>query len=431
MLAAGAVVDLLDVARKARWVALAALAAASVLYAYRSRSAWRPGVVAATAVAFLVLALVSSAWSAHPGLSLGRAAGLTAIFAACAGLAVGAAGRLESLRRLVTGVVAGTAAVALAGLALLLVDYDRAVQPASAQEPARYQGIGGGPNTAVMVLAVGVPLAAYLVLEARTALRRGAAGALIALLLGSIVASGSRGALLAAFGGLLTFAVLVAPTLAARGVSAAGVAALLLVSLLLTRLPDPDSDAPARLGTVLPEGPTPAPGYLDANERWRLQEDIGRPPFGEVPGETRRTLSRGSGRLQAWDGALRLGADRPALGYGFGTEDRVFVDRYFAHGSNQPENSYVGLFLQLGVAGVAVFAALVGSLVAAAAGVLRRPRDPRGRLAAACAGGLVAGLVLALTQSFIYAPGNNATAAVWACGFLLAAAGLRGVDEHG
>jgi hypothetical protein len=53
---------------------------------------------------------------------------------------------------------------------------------------------------------------------------------------------------------------------------------------------------------------------------------------------------------------------------------------------------------------------------------VRRVRSASGRLAAACAGGLVAGLLLALTQSYIYAAGSNATAAVWACGFLLAAA---------
>jgi O-antigen ligase len=176
---------------------------------------------------------------------------------------------------------------------------------------------------------------------------------------------------------------------------------------------------------VTPSEVSAAPGFLDANERWRLQEDVGRAPFGEVASETRRSFRRGSGRTQAWRGALELGAERPVLGYGFGTEDRVFVDRYFAHGSNLPENSYVGLFLQLGGAGIAGFAALVGALGAGALRIVRRPRQPMARLAAACAGGLAAGLVLALTQSFIYSAGSSATATVWACGFLLAAAAAQ------
>jgi O-antigen ligase len=429
VLAAGAVLDLVGIARKLRWIALLTLAGAALVYAHGTRRRWRLRFAPRAATTFLALALVSAAWSAHPQLSLARAVALTAVFVAAAGLAVGAAGRLPSMRRIVDAVVAATAAVALAGLVLLLFDYDRAVQPASAQEPARYQGIGGGPNTAMMLLAIGVPLAAFVLLDARTAVGRGAAAALLAVLVGSIVASGSRGALLAAFGGLLTFVLLAAATARVRAIAAVAVVSMLAVSVVLTRLPDPDPSAPARRGTVLPEGPRPAPGYLDANERWRLQDDIGRTPFGEVPRETRRTLFRGSGRLDAWEGAVRLGAERPVLGYGFGTETRTFVDRYFAHGSNLPENSYVGLFLQLGVAGILVFVVLVASLVAPAVRVLRRPREPAARLAAACAGGLVAGLVLALTQSFIYSAGNNATAAVWTCGFLLAAAGGRDDDR--
>jgi MFS family permease len=327
---------------------------------------------------------------------------------------------------MVDAVVVATAVVGVAGLLVLAFAFDRAVQAATAQEPARYQGLGGGPNTAMMVLAIGVPLAAYVLVEARTVTRRALAVALLALLLGSIVASGSRGALVAAFGGLLTFAVLAAPSLPARAFCAAAVIGLLGVSVVLTRLPQPDPAVLARPGTTLPEGPAAAPGYLDANVRWRLQEDVGRPPFGEVPSETSRSVLGGSGRAQAWGGALELGAERSLLGYGFGTEDRVFVDRYFEHGSNLPENSYIGLFLQLGVAGVAVFVGFVATLVAGALRVLRRPRWPVGRLAAACAGGLVAGLLLALTQSFIYAAGSNATLAVWLCGFLLAAAGTTG-----
>jgi O-antigen ligase len=110
-------------------------------------------------------------------------------------------------------------------------------------------------------------------------------------------------------------------------------------------------------------------------------------------------------------------------GYAFGTEDRVFTERYVGFNSNVPENSYVGLALQLGVLGLIAFAALVLALVLPAVRALPRLGTRELRLAAACLGTLAAGLVLACFQSYIYAAGNNATAAVWICTFMLAAIG--------
>ena len=154
-----------------------------------------------------------------------------------------------------------------------------------------------------------------------------------------------------------------------------------------------------------------------------LQDDIGLPPFGV--GETRkkpRTLFGTSGRAQAWQGALNLGGERPLLGFGFGTEDRVFVDRYADFNSNTIENSYLGLFVELGVVGIGVLLVLIGIVAARTVRAVRRLRRQERQVAAACAGATVAGLVLALFQSYIYAPGNNATAALWICVFLLVAA---------
>ncbi|MGH3105182.1 MAG: O-antigen ligase family protein [Gaiellaceae bacterium] len=420
VLAAGAVLGLLDLARKARWAALLALAALAVLYALGRWQRRRLGPSFALAAALLALAFVSTAWSAHPGLTFARASSLAILFVACAALAIGAAGRLASVRRAIDAVVAGTAVVALGGLLVLLFASDRAVQPASAQEAARYQGLGGGPNTAAMVLAVGLPLAAHLLVESRSARARLLALGLGALLLGSIVASGSRGALLAAFAGLAAYAVLGAHGARTRLLGLTAVGVLLAASILVARLPQPDPAAPARLGTVLPSS-DPAPGYLDANDVLRQQEDVGRPAGGGIPEDTERTVLGLSGRRQAWEGALRLGVERPALGYAFGTENKVFVDRYLEHGSNLPENSYIGLFLQLGAGGVALFLLLVGALLTTAVRSLRRAGARSRRVTAACAGGLVAGLALSLTQSFIYAAGSNATAAVWLCAFLIPA----------
>jgi hypothetical protein len=274
-----------------------------------------------------------------------------------------------------------------------------------------------------MLLAVALPLAAYAALRPGTRIRRLLGAGAFALLFGSIVASGSRGSLLAAFAGLAVFAALGAAGTRRKAFAVGAVLAVALLAVLLGRLPQPDPSVLARPGTATPSSFEPAPGYLDANEVWRLQEDVGRPPWGAgVPKETGRSLLGGSGRSQAWGGAIRLAAERPLVGYAFGLETDVFVDRYLEHGSNQPENSYVGLFLQLGTLGVVLFLALVVLLLLAGARALRGPRPQARLLAAAATGAFAGGLVLALTQSYAYAAGNNATLAVWLCAFLLPAA---------
>ena len=248
---------------------------------------------------------------------------------------------------------------------------------------------------------------------------RGVVGASLALLLGSIAFSGSRGALAAAFAGLAVYALLV------RRPFVLGAAAVLAAATLaLSALPSPAEHEPAaadRAGPRTPRRSRLREGYLDANLQGpRLQDDIGHPGVG-VADTTRRerTLIGSSGRTEAWRGALGLVADRPLVGYGFGTEDRTFVDRYVFFNSNVPENSYIGILLQLGVVGLVLLLALAAVLVRPA---LRRA--PRGITAAATAA-FAAALVLALFQSYLYAAGNAATIVAWVCAFAVVRRGRR------
>lgn len=425
VLAAGAIVSWLDEARKLRWVALFALAALALAWALRRREArgHPPLLVYAAAGSFLALALVSASWSAAPRTSAGRALAFSTLLVACGALAYAAAGRPEAIRRVLDAVLAATGIVAVGGLLVLAFAHDRAVAPGSTLEPARYQGLGGGPDTAVMVMAVGLPLAAHALREARALPGRVLAAALLALLVGSIVAAQSRGSLLAGFGGLLAYAVLGVSGPWRKAVAAAAVLALFAVCLALTRLPEPLERPPTVSTTAQPSAPSAArAGYLDANLYLRLQDDVGHAPYGTASAPVHRTIFGTSGRAEAWQGAVDLGEERPALGFGFGTEGLVFVDRWVNFDSNLPENAYLGLFLQLGLVGVGLFLALVGLLAAAAIRGARRLRGPDARLVAACGAGLVVGLLLALTQSYIVSPGSNATAAVWICASLLAAA---------
>jgi protein-S-isoprenylcysteine O-methyltransferase Ste14 len=84
------------------------------------------------------------------------------------------------------------------------------------------------------------------------------------------------------------------------------------------------------------------------------------------------------------------------------------------------ENSYVGLYLQLGLAGLALFllvvarALLVGFRSAGSADVAVPPVAV-----------VSAGLVLAVGQSFVYSVGATGTVPFWICVFLTSALAPR------
>jgi O-Antigen ligase len=414
LVSAGSIVGWQDPARKLRWVALFLLVGLAVLYALRRRGRITVRTAHVVGGALLSLAVVSALWSAEPRLTVGRAGAFALVLIAAAALSYGASDRDDAVEAILHGVLLGAAAVAVGGLLVLAFRHDRAVQAASTVAPARYQGLGGGPNMAAMVMAIAAPLALHVTVAARARLVRGLGAATLALLLGSIAVSGSRGAFAAAFVGLGVYALLAATgrrRLVLVGVALGLVAATLAVSQVpspaASNPPEPTGQDPA------PAQVTPAPGYLDANLQGpRLQDDIGHPGVG-VADTTRRerNLTGSSGRTEAWRGAAHLAAERPVVGFGFGTEDRTFVDRYVFFNSNNPENSYIGMALQLGIVGLVLFAGLAAALLVPA---LARARTP---VVAAAAGGFAAALVLALFQSYIYAAGNAATAAAWVCGF--------------
>ncbi len=158
---------------------------------------------------------------------------------------------------------------------------------------------------------------------------------------------------------------------------------------------------------------------MNVEATYPLDADVGRPLPGDGEPWKPRSFFGASGRGVAWTGAIEQAAGRPLLGYGFGTEGKVFVDRYLTFVGGLTENSYIGLALQLGIVGLALLLALV-----VAPG--RQPGGPRsagaGRsLAAACLGVLAAGLAVAVIQSYFYSVGNIAAAALWITAFLLPA----------
>ena len=395
----------------ARWVVLAALLAASLPWWPDLRRL--PPAVLLAAGGFVALALVSSLWSVAPRLSAGRALSVGLLLATAALIAAGVLRSTARGRHVLLGLLGGAVTVAVLGVVMLGVAYDTAVVPASLEAPARFQGFGENPNTVPLLLALAVPLALAWALQATDALPRAAAVGALALFGATIAGSGSRGALLAATAGA---AVTIA--LAVRGIrrlALAGAVLVLAVALtaVLQSLPEETSAAPAPASAATEA--TQPPRYEDAERAYPLDNDIGRPLPGGGEPPVERSLLGTSGRAEAWRGAIATAAERPLLGFGFGTESEAFVDRYYAFFGALPENSYIGIALQLGLVGLAALVVLVAALV------LAGRRGTRAAWVPACAGVVAAGLVAAVAQSYLYSVGNIATATFWIAAFLLPA----------
>lgn len=405
----------IPIGRTVRWAVLAELAAVAIAYVVVTRRGRLSPAFALLGGGFLALGLASATWSPDALLTLGRLATVAVVFAAGGSIAWAAAQRRELVEVVLLGLVAGVVVLALLGLVNLWADHERAVAPATTQSPARYNGIGGNPNTIAMLIALVLPVVAWLVLTAPTRGRRVLAVLVLALLYGSIVASGSRGALLGALLGTLVFAL--AARLDRRRTLVVGGAslALFLAGVVVLEVPQPAKTNPVIPYDIQPPQ-TPPLSPQDVQPKLSLESEVGVPDPGEQP--FRRTLFTSSGRLDAWRGALDQALDRPLVGYGFGTEERVFVDRYYLHYSDRPENAYLGILLQLGVVGLALLLALL-------AAVASRTRLVTGGAAAACAGAVVCGLVLAGSQSYLTSVGSPAMLPFWMCALLLV-----GATEH-
>lgn len=398
----------------ARWVLLVLLLGVAAARAVAARRPLRTIAPAVVASAFVGLDLVSAGWSVAPRLTVERTISVGILFATALLLAVAE----DRPARLLSGLVGGAAAVGVVGLVLLGVDHGAAVQAASIESPLRFRGFGMNANTAALLFALALPLAVALAQAAVRTSTRAAYVAAAALFAGSIVASGSRGALFAGGAGALIAAAAGRRTLRGASAAAAVVVAAVGICLALQNVPQaPTHMSPASVPPQ-PAQLRPRPGYLNAEAAYPLSRDVGAPlPGGGQPALKRGVLG-GSGRLGAWIGALHQVLQRPLLGFGFGTEAQVFVNRYYYFRGGSPENSYLGIALQLGLVGLLVllllFSATLTSVRVAVAG--------RERAAAlACAGAVTAGLVLAIVQSYVYSVGDIGTSTFWIAAFLLPA----------
>jgi hypothetical protein len=418
-----------------RWLALAALWIAAAAFAFRDRHRLRvPGAAAPALLLGLMLvglAVVSAAWSGDPRLTIMRAVSFAILLSAAGGLAIGAIGRPRVARFLAVGIVS---LVLVASFVALVVRHDDAVQAAVADSAWRFRGIGENPNTLSLLAGIVAPLALWAAVAASgNLLARVAAWAPLALVVVTIALSGSRGALLAGFAGTIAFATQLRPfrLAAVTAVAAvAGFAGVVVVSQIpqptavVQAPPAPGNGAGGGAGSGLglgagsvsdPGSATPGGGAASPSPSLPALSD----ELGAYGASSRRTLLGTSGRAQAWDAAIRQANERPLLGYGFGTEEHVFFDRFQTFEGSRPENSYIGMYLTLGLVGLATFLLLLLALFVMGVRGARLLAMPERRLFAACLGAFVGGAAVMCVQSYAYAAGNLATAAFWTCAFML------------
>jgi O-antigen ligase len=478
-------------ARATRWVALAVLCALAVALAWRRRRAL-PRALGLPLLGALVvsMALVSSMWSVLPELTARRAASFGLVVITAGALALAAAGRPGTTRLLLASFVVAAAVVAVAGVVLFVVDRESAVQQPLPDAPGRYRGFGISANTMPMLFALAVPAALWFGVRARARVTRLASMSAAALMLASVFASGSRGATLASLAGVLALVLLfgraIVPRLALAGatiaVFASG-AALADMRAIRAEFTLVAPHVPARVfhdawklvplesevavggpGAATAATPLDAPSTATAGppgipERAAVAHDARpqlapstprrvtvrliqhfafsayesgreRPPGIYTP-PVRGVLGGKRGRLVVWQAALEQVGRRPLTGYGFGVEDYVFVDRSYDFEGSRPENSYLGLLLQLGITGLAAFLAVLAAAVATVTRALRNPLADRDAVAV-CASGVVVGAVLAVTQSYVYSAGNVATLGFWMITFLVTACAAESssIDEE-
>lgn len=412
-----------SVGKPARWVLLGLLGVVALVRALAFRSEWRlRPLVAAGLVVLSAFCLESAAWSILPRTTVERSVSVCAVIWVSAILAGSAALSTATARRLLGALLVAAAVVAAAGFILWLVDPSKAVQAASTDYPARFQGFEQNPNTAAMLLALGMPLAFGRALTAGS-LRRGIPFLLLLLaFIAEIVASGSRGGLVAGF-----LALLVVPTLGPgprrRRVGAATAVLVTLVIAAWAMTIPHALTASASAVTPTPSAATASRG-IDAETVIPLREEIGGPWWSHASGAIHRTLFSTGTRTRAWRGAIEQALGRPVAGFGFGAEQPAFVNRYYGFHSDNPENGYIGLFIQFGLAGLLCFLTVVVLCLAPAvrrslgAGALRDGWVP------AAAGAASAGLFLGMSQSYFHAAGNIVFLAFWVALLLASVAGI-------
>lgn len=348
-----------------RWVPLLFFCCLAILLpALRSRLHRSPARFDIPLLGWIVFAFLTASYSIDPGLTIGRAATLLLMYVAVFWVIWETADRKgdHSIIDLFLIAIAITYFLSFIELAL-----------GRAFDAGRFRGIAGNANGLGLLTALLFPLVFYRAL----AWKRITEILLLAVMLLVVVMTGSRGTLLAivASGGYMLWRY-------GPAFRAAAVATGTMITLALT-------------------GVLPMPAAVD--EYYRIGN-----------------LLSGSGRMEAWPILASLLRESWILGYGFGTEDAIFESQdfiFFEFAGGHAHNSYLGLALQVGLAGALAFFLPLAALLVTS--MIRSRRDRYLMSHHAYEAVLLAGFVSAMVESWIYSMGNMFAFPFWICVMLL------------
>lgn len=340
-------------------------------------------------IAFVALAYLSAVYSIEPTTTFARTSSLLIFYAAIFGAAWALSdkrGEEVVVRNLLT---CGFVVFGLSLVALLYPSW-------SFPYYLRFQGVMGNPNALGLLVALVLPLAFWAAIERRQ--RR--YWLLIAVMLLDLILSQSRLELLTTSVGTAYY--LFNAVLNRRHAVVIAIGGLVILNIILTQF-----------SFVLLTGSPRTPGDYSVNS-WVAQWQ-----------DNPRNIewASGSGRFVAWQYGVQYLAERPLTGFGFGTEDQIYVYHGVRPGSTPFSglyfhNSYLGLALQVGILGALIFFAPLLKL--AVAELRHNGAYSENPLRFALRGVLLAGLASALFESWLYSMGNAFAFPFWTCVMLLA-----------
>ncbi|MEP6506729.1 MAG: O-antigen ligase family protein [Gemmatimonadales bacterium] len=362
-------------------VRFGSLSLLAVMIAFRPRNRFalrKPKLLDGFALTFCALAFSSMLYSADPSLTVLRAASATLLYAAVFWTLwfyadVGGGQKIASI------LVGCVAVIFVAGIFNLLM------AGPDAMLSGRFRGLLANPNAVGMLTILFLPLVLAMVMRTK----RLSGYLLIAIMLGSVVLSGSRNGVMTTSVGMAFFAL---------RIKAWKSGILLITICAASYLAMPDY--------------SPAPGVAAKPISHILSSD---------------KLANGGGRLEAWQVAIPIIQNNLALGHGFGTEELIFKGMKFRiHRGEYIHNSYLGLTYQLGLAGsLMLFIPLIGLLIYRLMGHgFRSPQT------AAYEAMLFGGLIAAFFESWVYSAGNAFAFPFWTCVMLLTRASMGAPDTN-
>lgn len=133
------------------------------------------------------------------------------------------------------------------------------------------------------------------------------------------------------------------------------------------------------------------------------------------------SISSIGGRSEIWPMALNLIADKPIFGYGFGVEEKILYLKnamllsQFAGAA--VHNSYLGMMLQLGIIGLAIF--FIPLFILLLKELFSRQDAPIPSLRHALRASFIAGLLCSIFESWVYSVGNAQAFPFWIMVMLL------------